>query len=249
MEQPTKKAYMRSTACSALLKTLLMLFNVLFLAVGIALFVVGVYGYKMFKQFFAFAPSTTIYIPIICIGLFMIVVGALSLWCIPKGVRYLLYVYAVVVFVLFLSIFTISVLFFARRDAIELTFKAGVVRLMNTYPNETASIDILQANIKCCGSENYTEWFEPKWANNTKKVPESCCMVKLNCTHENLEDNSNAADIYQIGCNEKFNETIENNYGKICAVLFASSFIVLLGCVLSFMLINVLKSNRYEQMR
>jgi hypothetical protein len=95
-----------------------MIFNLLFLLLGLALTIVGIYSYRMFKQFFSFAPSTAIYIPIIAIGVFMIIIGALSLWCTPKGVSYLLYIYAFIVFVLFLAIFTISVLFFARRDTV-----------------------------------------------------------------------------------------------------------------------------------
>ena len=113
----TKKSY-KTTACTTFLKTLVMIFNLLFLLLGLALTIVGIYGYRMFKQFFSFAPSTAIYIPIIAIGVFMIIIGALSLWCTPKGVSYLLYVYAFIVFVLFLAIFTISVLFFARRDTV-----------------------------------------------------------------------------------------------------------------------------------
>ena len=41
---------------------------------------------KAFKDFFSFAPSQAIYVPIICIGIFMTIVGVLSLWCTPKGI-------------------------------------------------------------------------------------------------------------------------------------------------------------------
>jgi len=243
----TKKSY-KTTACTTFLKTLVMIFNLLFLLLGLALTIVGIYGYKMFKQFFSFAPSTAIYIPIIAIGVFMIIIGALSLWCTPKGVSYLLYVYAFIVFVLFLAIFTISVLFFARRDTIESTFKTGVDKLIQSYPAESESIDILQANIRCCGSTNYTDWFETKWANSTNRVPKSCCMSKTNCTFEDI-DTKNVTGIYQTGCFAKFNVTIENNYGKICGILFASAFIILIGCVLSYMLGDNLRNNRYEKIQ
>jgi hypothetical protein len=186
-------------------------------------------------------------LPIICIGVFMILVGALALWCTPKGISYLLYFYSVIVFMLFLSTFTISVLFFARRDTIETTFKSGVDKLITSYPNDSESIDVLQANIKCCGSLNYTDWFVTGWANNTNRVPKSCCMPKTNCTFEGI-DVKNVTGIYQTGCFMKFNETIESNYGKICGILFASAFIILAGCALSYMLGDNLRNNRYEKM-
>lgn len=237
----------RTTACTTLLKTLVMAFNILFLLIGLALFVVGIYGYRMFKQFFSFAPSTAIYIPIIAIGVFIIVCGALSLWCTPKGVSYLLYLYSFIVFVLFLSTFTLGVLFFARRDTIETTFKTGIDKLITSYPSESESIDILQSKIKCCGSVNYTDWFQTNWANNTHQVPISCCKPAMNCTGE-IIDQKNVTNIYQVGCYMKFNETIEKNYGKICGILFASAFIILAGCALSYMLGDNLRNNRYEKM-
>lgn len=243
----TKKS-LRTTACTTFLKTLVMIFNVLFLLIGLALTVVGIYGYRMFKQFFSFAPSTAIYIPIISIGIFMIVVGALSLWCTPKGVSYLLYLYSVIVFVLFLTTFTIGVLFFARRDTIETTFKSGVDKLISKYPIDAESIDVLQANIKCCGSANYKDWFESEWANRTNKVPKSCCMAKTECIFDNI-DVKNVTGIYETGCFVRFNETIEKNYGKICGILFASAFVILAGFALSYMLGDNLRNNRYEQMQ
>lgn len=238
----------RTTACTTFLKTLVMIFNAIFLAIGVGLSIVGIYGYRMFKQFFSFAPSTAIYVPIICIGVLMIIVGALALWCTPKGVSYLLYFYSVLVFILFLSTFTVSVLFFARKDTVENTFKSGVDRLMLSYPTDSESIDILQSNIKCCGSQNYTDWFQTPWAKNSSRVPESCCVAKMNCTNLHI-DERNVTGIYQVGCFVKFNETIENNYGKICGILFASSFVILAGCALAYMLSDNLRNNRYEQMQ
>lgn len=243
----TKKT-MRTTACTTFLKTLVMIFNAIFLAIGVCLFIIGVYGYRMFKQFFTFAPSTAIYVPIICIGVLMVIVGALALWCTPKGVSYLLYIYSILVFILFLSTFTVSVLFFARRDTVETTFKTGIDRLITSYPSESESLDLLQANIKCCGSHNYTDWFQARWANNSMRVPESCCMSKVNCTNTDI-DVKNVTGIYQIGCYTKFNEAVESNYGKICAVLFSSAFIILAGCALTYILGDNLRNNRYEQMQ
>jgi hypothetical protein len=241
----------KTTAFSALLKMLLCIFNIIFLCIGSAFLLIGVYGYKMFRDFFSFAPSTAIYIPIVSIGLFMILVGTLSLWCIPKGVTSLLYIYSIIVFLLFLSTFTVSILFIARRDKIEVTFKQGLGKMIKSYPKDKNSVDLLQTSIKCCGTEKYQDWFKTEWANQTNSVPESCCRVPVvNCTHENLPTrmNSNVTDIFTTGCFSVFNSAIENNYGIISIVLLGSSLIILIGCIISCVLATNLRNNSYYMM-
>lgn len=233
-------------AWTAFLKTLLLVFNLVFFTIGLAFFIIGIYGIKVFKDFFSFAHGNTIYIPFISIGLFMMVVGILSLWCTPKGISWLLYLYGVIVFLLFVSILAISVLFVVKRDAIETPLKSAITNAMEIYPEKAESIDLLQSTIKCCGSENYTDWFLTKWANNRKSVPISCCKNQTSC--ENLDiSQSNPVDIYQQGCFRKFFDSIENNYALISGVGFASAIIILGGSIISCALASNLNKNRYEQ--
>lgn len=187
----------KTAACTAFLKTLMMAFNLIFFLIGFCLVVVGFYGFRVFRQFFTFAPSTSIYFPVIAIGVFMMFVGALALWCTPKGTVWLLNVYSVLIFILFLSIFSVSILFAVKHDSWQSTLKNGIESSMEKYQNETQSIDVLQSSIKCCGSQNFTEWFNTSWAKGQNKVPKSCCIKKNSCINENLNV-SNATDIYQI---------------------------------------------------
>lgn len=119
----------KTAACSAFLKTLMMAFNLIFFVIGLAFLIAGIYGFKVFREFFSFAPSTTIYVPIICIGLFMIIVGVLSLWCTPKGVIWLLYVYSALIFVFFVSIFAVSIMFTVKHDAVKKIFIGFLIQI------------------------------------------------------------------------------------------------------------------------
>ncbi|CAF0913266.1 unnamed protein product [Brachionus calyciflorus] len=238
----------KTAACTAFLKTLMMMFNLVFFLIGFALLVAGFYGYKVFKQFFVFAPSTSIYFPIIFIGLFMMFVGAYAFWCTPKGTVWLLNVYSILIFVLFLSIFSISILFSVKHDSWKGTLKQGIDRSINNYQNDTRSIDFLQMSIKCCGSENYTDWFNTQWANQEKRVPKSCCIKKQACVNEGLETSANATDIYQKGCYAKVESLINEKFIIIIAIGFISSFIVLGGSFLTCLLAQNLNKHRYEQM-
>lgn len=236
-----------TAACTALLKLLLMIFNVLFFCIGLVFLVVGIYGTRSFKEIFSFTQSSYIYVPIICIGLFMCIVGVLALWCTPKGVTWLLYLYSVVVFVLFLSVFTISILFVVKRDAFENTIHDGISNAMKNYPSVT-TIDLAQENLRCCGLNNYTDWFQSKWAAGSNNVPESCCLPNLPhiCGHLNLTP-LNSTDLFQDGCYKKMKAIIEDKYLIIAGIGFGASFVILLGSLLTCTLSHNLKKNRYEQ--
>lgn len=192
----------KTAAFMAFLKTLMMVFNLLFFLIGFSLIVVGLYGMKVFQEFFSFAPSEMIYYPLIFIGLLMMLIGALSFWCTPKGIVWLLNIYAGLIFLVFLSIFSFSVFFTVKHNSVKTTLKSGFEKSMKNYETNFRAIDILQIKFKCCGSDNYTDWFATEWANNQNNVPKSCCINKNHCINKNL-DIFNTTDIYEQVCFKK----------------------------------------------
>jgi hypothetical protein len=118
---PQKSQRLKTLACLAFLKSIFLMFNLALIAIGLALILVGVYGMHSFKDFFTLVPSANIYIAIICVGVFIIIVGMLSLCCAYKNLAWLLHLYSLVVFLLFLTIFTISILFVVKRDTVRFT--------------------------------------------------------------------------------------------------------------------------------
>lgn len=186
----------KTVAFMAFLKTLMMVFNLFFFLIGFSLMIVGLYGLKVFQEFFSFAPSDMIYYPLISIGLFMMLIGALSFWCTPKGIVWLLKLYGVLIFVLFLSIFSISIFFTVKYNSVGTSFRSGFEKSMRNYENNSKAIDIIQIKFKCCGSNNFTDWFVTEWANDHESVPKSCCINKNQCINKNLNI-FNATDIYE----------------------------------------------------
>lgn len=79
---------------------------------------IGIYGLQVFKDFFQFTTGSHLYIPILVVGIVMTVVGVLSLWFTPKGLSWMLYIYGIIVFVLFVVIFSMSILFMAKRQPV-----------------------------------------------------------------------------------------------------------------------------------
>jgi len=219
------------------LKLLLMIFNILFALIGLSFLIVGVVGMNTFKEFFKFAPSVTIYVPLVVAGSFMILVGMMAMCCTPKGNACLLYLYAAIVFLFFMTIFSVSLAFAISRSSLEKELKVGIEEAMFNYDKDVSSresMNALQLNIQCCGTTRFVDWFNTTFANGVQTVPDSCCKVS-GCKRNNMEA-ADTTGINEEGCYKFLHDRIESNYGTIAGVGFVSSFIIFLGAVLACMI-------------
>jgi len=100
----------------------------------------------------------------------------------------------------------------------------------------------MQQTIRCCGSQNYTDWFATTWGKeNLRSVPISCCKNQTEC------DQKSTTQIYTMGCYAKVYDAVENNYQLISGIGFASAIIIFGGSLISCSLARNLNKNRYEQ--
>nr|WMQ58803.1 CD63/His-tag fusion protein [synthetic construct] len=95
------------------------------------------------------------------------------------------------------------------RDKVMSEFNNNFRQQMENYPknNHTASIlDRMQADFKCCGAANYTDWEKiPSMSKN--RVPDSCCInVTVGCGI-----NFNEKAIHKEGCVEKIGGWLRKN--------------------------------------
>lgn len=236
-----------SKACTALLKTLLIVFNALFLMLGVLLFTIGIYGLSVTNVLFiTFASQRTIYLPFLLIGLFMMIVGSLSLWCTPKGITWLLYLYGCIIFILFAAVFILSALLIVRHDAVENSLKVGITKSMENYSNDKIAMDRLQSTLRCCGSSNFSDWFSTKWFNETRSIPASCCINSTMCHNtQNIE----TQDLFDRGCFQLLGNSIQQYYSTMGGIGFASSILIFFGSVLACSLARNIKQSRYEQLQ
>jgi len=90
---------------------------------------------------------------------------------------------------------------FIYRDKIENSLRGDFHRTLNNYAQKdylslTKSVDNLQTEFRCCGTDDYRDWFRTRWAQNathsqptaastasdlvlsiTNQVPISCCKM------------------------------------------------------------------------
>ncbi|OWF38240.1 Photoreceptor outer segment membrane glycoprotein 2 [Mizuhopecten yessoensis] len=129
---------------------------------------------------------------------------------------------------------------FTHRSVIEESLQNGLGYVMKRYKTDMfvkVTLDKLQQEYHCCGSNGYSDWFDVNWVNeeflNTKHpdiirklkgglfysddVPYSCCDVTSPrpCVHHAVKDKSmhvhyGSVTLYQSGCSNVLMDFFEN---------------------------------------
>ncbi|KAK0396928.1 hypothetical protein QR680_001914 [Steinernema hermaphroditum] len=175
----------------------------------------------------------------ICLGCGLTViiigfVGVLGAWFENK---LLLVLYISFVGFLFFVELTTGTLGFILRGRVAENVKMDLLYNINsTYVSKNhadsygvrLTWDHLQSTLKCCGSNNYTNWFKSVYWPKNNFVPDSCCDVsffKNNESMANCGQNYEHRDMwYQRGCYEVFTDWLLR-HGKII-VIFSYIFVI-----------------------
>ncbi|CAF0883331.1 unnamed protein product [Adineta steineri] len=190
-----------ASASIALLRTLLICINIIFVISGGVLFLLGVVVRSQLSTFLDITPEMSSSTPFILIGLGLIIffIGLFAFWCTLKGHIALLYVYSSVVFLIFVAEILLAVTVLMKQKTYEETFKASLSGVMQQYPKEpmASHVDRLQNVLSCCGVDSYTDWFSTPYGEPLRQVPESCCKKTLNhtCSRKDLRKEYLPADI------------------------------------------------------
>ncbi|XP_033734797.1 uncharacterized protein LOC117323596 [Pecten maximus] len=129
---------------------------------------------------------------------------------------------------------------FTHRSVIEESLQNGLGSVMKRYKTEMlakVTLDKLQQEYHCCGSNGYSDWFDINWVNEeslnvknpdiirklkaglyyTDDVPYSCCDVASArpCVHHDVKDKSmhvhyGSITLYQPGCSSVLMDFFEN---------------------------------------
>ncbi|XP_049419119.1 CD63 antigen-like isoform X2 [Epinephelus fuscoguttatus] len=138
-------------------------FNMLFLASGVALIVIGVQQHSTYKHMGEFAGSSLskISIVLIAVGITIALVSILG----HLGA-------------FFNSSSMVScTLLLKVKNAIDYDSKAR--RVINEYsPEKRHTIDKIQEKFKCCGADGPDDWSNSVGWENHDAVPDSCCVLK-----------------------------------------------------------------------
>nr|XP_056719208.1 tetraspanin-4-like [Euleptes europaea]XP_056719210.1 tetraspanin-4-like [Euleptes europaea] len=175
-----------SRGCLLCVKVKMFVFNLIFWLGGCGVLGVGVWLAVTQGRFatlsFSF-PSLSAAGLFMATGAIIMVVGFLGCLGAVTENRCLLLTFFLVLSTLFLLELVGLLVFVTCRDKFDSYAQANLKEGLKLYKTEdnvglTNAWDLVQTEFRCCGVQNYTDWFE---AHNRTWVPESCCLPPSNC--------------------------------------------------------------------
>ncbi|XP_075408318.1 tetraspanin-9 isoform X2 [Tenrec ecaudatus] len=189
--------------CLCCLKYMMFLFNLIFWLCGCGLLGVGIWlsvSQGNFATFSPSFPSLSAANLVIAIGTMVMVTGFLGCLGAIKENKCLLLSFFIVLLVILLGELILLTLFFVYMDKVnenaQKDLKEGLL-LYNTENNVGLknAWNIIQAEMRCCGVTDYTDWF-PVLGENM--VPDRCCMENSQGCGRNA-----TTPLWKTGCYEK----------------------------------------------
>lgn len=242
---------LQTVAAVTCMKTLLMVFNVIFWFTGIGILAAGIWMKVDLYKYMNLTTNDTSAIAYVLIGtgVVIILIGMLACCCTAKGVPVLLYLYSAFLMVVFVVELSAGISGYAYRTKLGAGFQEGLNKSLMNYARDIEihlSVDRLQSTLKCCGKDKFQDWFLTPWANKTRSVPESCCKVSRDtCRHTMLQPEP--TDIYKSGCYSTVVNFVDGNIGAIGGAALGFAFFQLIGVFLSCCLAKHINKAKYEQ--
>jgi CD63 antigen len=228
---------------SKLIKYLMFFFNFIFFVCGIAIIVGGALVFTKYNDYVDFTGSMGNAIPIVLlvIGVFILCTGFLGCWGALKENYCMIGTFAFIIVILLLAELGGGIAGYVLRDDIKNAIDDNMNDLLPKYTTQNATkklFDGMQQDFKCCGADNYTQWYD---VFGEDRVPDSCCKTEL----RNCGLNPNTTDIYTEGCFLALYDFLEDNIIVIAAIAIAIAVIQIFGVVCSCCLMKSIKSE-YE---
>ncbi|XP_061085980.1 tetraspanin-19 [Conger conger] len=208
-----------------ILKFFLMVFNGVFLIIGLAVFGCGIwilFDSSSFVVTISDGRMRLVAGGLFVIGLVVFGVSILGYIATCNEIRFLTILYMGLLLVIFVAQLFVTFVLLLARDEVQGVVVKEVDGVIETYGMENTTnnlwdvLDSVQRHSKCCGRRNYTQW-----ENNTfiKSLPDSenvypCSCFKSGCPRLNSDPAQrfgNGSAIYTQGCGELIEAWIREN--------------------------------------
>lgn len=185
--------------CAKCVKYLLIVFNVIFFLVGIALLAVGIwvivqpYQLEILEILDNPLIKNSAYL-IIAIGSFIIVVAGLGCCGACMNSKCMLVIYFIIILLIFVAQLVGCALVIAFRSDVDAFVTNQLSSTMSSYMGESANDTVstawnaIQILLECCGTNGYEDWATSPWVNDTSPMieiggssyaqtyPATCCV-------------------------------------------------------------------------
>lgn len=230
-------------------KFLMFVFNFLFVVCGIALIAIGSWVLATSSKYSKlFEEESFLAAPIILIvaGVVIFFIAFLGCCGAIRENRCMLITFGT--FLILISILEIAagITGYVYRNSIDTTVSKVTRKNLDMYgqgdkPTDDF-VDLLQHDLKCCGSSNYTDWASTKWANShALSVPDSCCKTEEKGCGVGKLPLDPLQTINQVGCYSKFKEFFESKILIVAGIGIGIGLVELLGIIFAFCLASAIK--------
>lgn len=199
------------------------------------------------------------------VGALVFVVGILGCCGAFRGSQSLLFLYAMLLIIIMAAEIVAGVLALIHRKKVKNELQSSMTEQVTFNYTENSVMakawNFLQQEMECCGGDNYTDYVNSNWWNNTEArttnvsmryVPDSCCSGALGSDdwkvcQEAAKTGNLKNQLYNEGCYPKMIEWFEKNSLLFMIIGFAVGGIQILGVIIACCLRSALKKQQYEK--
>jgi len=236
------------------IKVLMCVFNVIFLAVGIALAAIGGILYVKYNDFFSYADNgfANIAFFAIFIGAGVAIISFTGLCGAFCKSRCLLMVYSTLLTLILFGMIAIAVFGFVYRKKVDNITAKAMKNAIKTYDTPVGvTLDWAQQNLKCCGISGPRDY-----ATSNSKL--KCSNATISSIHTGIsttvspvtsgngtdiggvptcyDDSTCLGTLFTDGCQKKFLDYVEGNLvlvgGVVAGVVVLQLICIIFSCIL-----------------
>lgn len=228
-------------------KLVLFIMNFVVFGIGTAVIVIASLVLAHSSDFSTLLHGGAVTVPIIllCCGVFVMLLGFFGCFGALRESPCLLNTYAIIVLVLVMAQIGVGIYAYMKQDDIKDSVSKGMIQIFDKYGGSdeelTKAIIATQHELKCCGVNNYTDWYTSVISAtklpNGNDVSYGCCIKDAttapNCAKniKNTPVTLVEKSIYTQGCFTKYDDLVE---GKSIWMVAGAIVLALvqLGCVM-----------------
>ncbi|KAF5307914.1 hypothetical protein FQR65_LT06481 [Abscondita terminalis] len=216
-----------TTSC---IKYLLFVFNLLFVITGIIIISLGVSIKTYFTNYDFFLDDKYFSTPnlLIAIGAIIFLIAFFGCCGALKESFCMIITFSVLLILIFVLEFAAGISGYVLKNQTSDFLLEKLNITMSQYepnnPKATSSRvwDGIQTEFKCCGANNYSDWFNVEKLNHT--LPLSCCGPQWGAVGMGF-CNESTATLYMTGCVDGFGEFVKDNAVSIASGALVLAFI------------------------
>jgi len=220
--------------CETMLRYIIFLINFVFFLASVAIIAIGTYIQIQMSTYLEFIDNSYVSSAVVLIVLGAIIMIVAFFGCCGACTENacMMYTYGTLLALILIALIGVTVTIVVYKDDVEKIVKDNMNLSMKNYNNATAggvkeTWDLLQKDVKCCGTMAYTDWKDVE-GFGANDVPDSCCKTEIKDCGKNFQ----AENIFEVGCFATFKDNILDNSDMAIGVGVGIGILIFLGVLI-----------------